>query len=825
MGKSKNRGKNAADEDSSKAISAHSNGNSNGSVVLRSATAAAVEKTSQDGAPPRSSLKRDVVPKPVKKHVKKKPAIGLSWAIGAICAVILAVGGYFIYLRVQERRVVTPFAGALIPFDRSYKNELLWGTYRPGVYFGVRSRTPDSVEMGMMWFSYNAHQLFLRHLCDQNDKLRYGWQQHDGRSFGYQEIIDDAVNISTTFVKRHNDQTNDWISRIAIGATASASNSKKNDTPKPTTGLFLYFDWRTRGSSNPFYSAESCRDHFPFCCLPKVSLLRRLFSLGVAAKSGAGLKLVGHTTQTPNLIVLELAVQPGFSLDVVYEPMRQETTRSNGLGSWKTPPLDTLIHAKKQAFRDKFHKVFQLIERGYNDEQNEFAQRVFSNLIGGLGYFYGESLVVSQWSSTPSKYWTTGLFTAVPSRSFFPRGFLWDEGFHQLLISRWDVGLTREVMTSWFNLMNADGWIPREQILGDEARSRVPDEFIIQNSEYANPPSFFLTIESMLDSLDPDRPDEVDKTLKFFEFAYPRLQAWYNWFNATQTGSLIGSYHWRGRNITTERELNPKTLTSGLDDYPRASHPGPEERHVDLYCWMAYGAGVLARVAEEIGENPLPYRTAELYMKQQERLDQLHWSDKHGFYADFGRHTDAVRLERQQAPRQLKPGQPAPQMPKVRVVDRDPKPGFVNALGYVSLFPLMLRLLDPSAATLGHTLDHLRSPNLLWTDYGVRSLARNSALFAAHNTEHDAPYWRGAVWINMNFLILKALKFYGEQPGPFQEKSQRIGQELRDNLVQNMYRQYQKTGYVWEQYVDGEGRGSHPFTGWSSLVVLIMSDF
>ena len=43
-------------------------------------------------------------------------------------------------------------------------------------------------------------------------------------------------------------------------------------------------------------------------------------------------------------------------------------------------------------------------------------------------------------------------------------GFLWDEGFHQLVGGWWSPAVRRDVLAHWMGVSRPDGWIPREQV-------------------------------------------------------------------------------------------------------------------------------------------------------------------------------------------------------------------------------------------------------------------------------------------------------------------------------------------------------------------------
>ena len=140
----------------------------------------------------------------------------------------------------------------------------------------------------------------------------------------------------------------------------------------------------------------------------------------------------------------------------------------------------------------------------------------------------------------------------------------------------------------------------------------------------------------------------------------------------------------------------------------------------------------------------------------------------------------------------------------------EPQLGFVDdTFGYVSLFPLMMQLLEPDSEQLGQLLQDLRNPTLLWTDYGLRSLSKSSTLYAKRNTEHDPPYWRGPIWINVNYLVVRALHHYAFElkTGPHKDRARVLYYELRENLIGNILKEFQRTGYIWEQYNDVTGAG------------------
>ncbi len=86
----------------------------------------------------------------------------------------------------------------------------------------------------------------------------------------------------------------------------------------------------------------------------------------------------------------------------------------------------------------------------------------------------------------------------------------------------------------------------------------------------------------------------------------------------------------------------------------------------------------------------------------------------------------------------------------------------------IGLFPLLLELLEPTSQKLDLLLSDMEDPSKLFTSFGLRSLSRSSSLYMKRNTEHDAPYWRGPIWINVNFLAIRALKHYAKIEGPYQ---------------------------------------------------------
>lgn len=456
--------------------------------------------------------------------------------------------------------------------------------------------------------------------------------------------------------------------------------------------------------------------------------------------------MIAHDPGEGNLHFMQKSFEGGFEFDVLFS---SDSTSEAMTSNFLTESIqDTLT-----IFVKRFQSVYSP-QAPFQDEQYaKFSQSLLSNLMGGIGYFYGTSRVdvssAPEYAETDQDFWEKAasalsravveeqgpyrLFSAVPSRPFFPRGFLWDEGFHLQVILDWDIDLALEIVSSWFELMDESGWIAREQILGPEARSKVPLEFQTQYPHYANPPTLFLAVQEFVAKLYGDTSfsgapsqylSDPAAGKAFLKAIYPKMKKHYGWFCRTQAGNLENyqlpgsafsqGYRWRGR---TPRHV----LTSGLDDYPRAQPPNPEELHVDALCWVGSMAGVLSKISSLLGEK----EDQKMFSKDEadivRSIDGIHWSEPDHAYCDTTV-IDGNRVEK------------------------------VCHKGYISLFPFLVGLMGPDHSHLEAVLDLMRDPEELWSPYGLRSLSPKDKYYAT-----DENYWRSPVWININYMVVQRL--------------------------------------------------------------------
>ena len=724
----------------------------------------------------------------------------------------------------------------------------IWGTYRPWVYFGIGTRITREFFFDLMWFKQEEGKPRLRYSCDDSDQLStYKWTEHEGGRYATQIIRDGNLNITTQFLKGPTEEGSTWSIRV------------KGESHNPSdTYSFIFLAFGGYGSGKRELHIEPASQQFAVrgrqiylnkyqvYSSPPLSQHRvKLSYLATSRQPPGQLRdtISGHLkrrgtdriytfpdlnfTATHRLDLLGTAAvqftfQTPFEIDIHAAPYHFEIAPPPSGASFSPEQLTQGLSLHSSQFQDRFERTFGLSGKGYSPEEISFGQVALSSLLGGIGFFFGRGLVSApHHQGGHIEYIQTRLITGTPARGKFPRGFLWDEGFHLLLVAPWSPSLAIDILGHWLDLTNAEGWIPREQVLGRESQDKIPPEFIVQRNDVANPPTLFLVLESLFRL---ERGGQLDtaELHGFLRRAYPRLRAWYDWYQRTQQGSISNTYYWRGRDGNVDTELNPKTLASGLDDSPRASHPSDTERHLDLLCWMSLATRVMSQVAHTVGEDEDKSKYYKLSMKLGlSHLTKHHWDTSNKQFSDYGLHTNDVTLANKAS--SSPKGETAP--PR-RKVGSKPKEQLVSHFGYVNLFPLLLQLLPVDCKQLGHILTSLNDTKLLWTDFGLRSLSAGDKLYRKPNTPTDAPYWRGAIWINLNFLAVQALHHYAGVEGPYRETAGILYSRLRENLVRNVFQQYQETGYFWEQYDDitGRGMGAHPFNGWSSLVLLMMAE-
>lgn len=429
------------------------------------------------------------------------------------------------------------------------------------------------------------------------------------------------------------------------------------------------------------------------------------------------------------------------------------------------------------AFSSKSEQLLTVYE---GKPKQKFLQHVLFNLLGGIAYYFGplyaqNSIVQKQQTVTHS---------TTPSRLIFPRCFLWDDGFHLTILADKHPELSVQFLSQWIDKVDLFGWIAREQIRGFEVSAMLPDRtFVYQDSLEGNPPTLMLPIRYMLEHY----PNHKDLRSLLQKNMW-KLQKWFRYFKTTQSHFDLTDaeeidqnikFRWRCKDSCQ----NGNFMGSGLDDYPRQDSHQLSKQHVDLISWLYFFSQSLQMISKHLG--------MAKGVKYYGELKRFYNETLHKHYLD---HSDNLFKD-------------------ISVSDNHNINEFVTHFGYINLFPFMMGMVAEGSPIFNKIVEIMTDQHKLWSESGLRSLSKNDTLYGTGDN-----YWRGAVWMPINYMVLRACKLY------YPSSTGQLYEKLKANLVNVVEENQEKTGYLYENYHIGKGNRGYPFYGWTSLVNPIILD-
>ncbi len=230
------------------------------------------------------------------------------------------------------------------------------------------------------------------------------------------------------------------------------------------------------------------------------------------------------------------------------------------------------------------------------------------------------------------------------------------------------------------------------------------------------------------------------KDKEFLRKCVPFLEKYLTYDMLNRDKNKNGLLEW----LTEPEYEECKCGESGLDNSPRFDFD-EEMDCIDFSTYFALDTMCLSNIYKELGDKQNQKKWEEISRNTRNAIQESLWDSNEGVYYD--------RLFSGKLTHVLTPS---------------------------SFLPMFAEI--PSKEQAEQMVKVLKDKNLLWSKAPLASISQQDPRFS-----NDM--WRGGVWINVNYMIIKGLRNYGYYD---------IADELRTSTLETINKWYKQTGCIFE---------------------------